>query len=98
MKKEIVVTQDVKTNPTVNLGDIILMDGDTPYVLFRMDEDKLNLVNLENGNRWSNGEYVESMIGVKNYGIPLDELSDLLELYEDVRLPEKVTMTFEGVQ
>lgn len=98
MQKDIIVTPNVKTTPKVHLGDIILMDGNTPYLLFRMDEDSINLVNLENGNRWSNGEYVENMIDVKNYGISLDELSDLLELFEDAKIPEKVTMTFEGVQ
>lgn len=98
MQKDIIVTPNVKNNPKVHLGDIILMDGNTPYLLFRMDEESINLVNLENGNRWTSGEYVENMIDVKNYGISLDELSELLELYDDARLPEKVTMTFEGVQ
>ena len=98
MQKDIIVTPDVKTNPTVHLGDIILMDGNTPYVLFRMDTNTINIANLENGNRWSGGEFVESITDLKTNGIPLDELSELLELYDDARLPEKVTMTFEGVQ
>lgn len=98
MQKDIIVTPNVKTTPKVHLGYIILMDGNTPYLLFRMDEDSINLANLINGNRWCSGEFVKNMKDVQVNGIPLDELSELLELYDDARLPEKVTMTFEGVQ